>query len=171
MYALTLNILPESHSLRYIKKKISDVCIQRGVMISCLFHTRTSTRLPISGEKCYVSRYGRSSLVDWLLAFTSSIAKIENTILTRALEGGILCPQCFSQISKKTAARRQIWGTCAQLKNTPCLQILTSQVKSSGSQVRSESDVHSGTGFKLAVRAVGTVLVLTFSNFQHEVLE
>ena len=33
--------------------------------------------------------------------------------------------------------------------NTPCMQILTSQVKMSGHQVRSKSDAHSGTGFKL----------------------
>ena len=45
--------------------------------------------------------------------------------------------------------RRQIWGTCAQIKNTRCVQILTSQVKRSGHQVRANSDVHSETSFKL----------------------
>ena len=57
------------------------------------------------------------------------------------------------------------------LKNdTPCVQILTSQVKRSGHQVRPKSDVHSETGFKLEDGAVGTVLVRMFSNFQDEVL-
>ena len=50
------------------------------------------------------------------------------------------------------------------------MQILSSQVKRSGHQVRSKSDVHSGTGFKLEDRAVGTVLVRMFLNFQDEVL-
>ena len=67
--------------------------------------------------------------------------------------------------------RRQIWGTCAQIKNTPCVQILISQFKRSGHQVRSKSAVHSGTGRKLEGRAVGTFLVRMSSNFQDEVLE
>ena len=75
----------------------------------------------------------------------------------------------FSQISQKR--RRQVWGTCAQIKNTLSVQILTSQVKRSDHQVRSKSDVHSGTGFKLEERVVGTVLVRTFSNFQDGVLK
>ena len=80
----------------------------------------------------------------------------------------------FANISNTAAPlplRRQIWVTCAKIKNTPCVQILTSQVKRSGLQVRSKTDVHSGTGFKLEDRAVGTVLVQMFSNFQDEVLK
>ena len=50
----------------------------------------------------------------------------------------------------------------AELKNTHCVQILTSQVKRSGHQVGSKSDVHPGTGFKFEDRAVGTVLVRMF---------
>ena len=42
--------------------------------------------------------------------------------------------------------------------------------QSSGYQVRSKSDVHSGTSFKIEDRAVGTVLVRMFSNFQDEIL-
>ena len=38
-------------------------------------------------------------------------------------------------------------------------------------KVSSKSDVHSGTGFKLGVRAVGTVLVQMFSSFQGKALE
>ena len=77
----------------------------------------------------------------------------------------------FANISKTAALCRQIWGTCPQLNNTPCVQILTSQVKWSGHQVRSKSDLQSGDRFKLEDRAVGTVLVRMFSHFQDEVLE
>ena len=52
---------------------------------------------------------------------------------------------------------------CAKIKHTPCAQILTSQVKSSDRQVRSKSDVHSGTGLKFPDRVVGTVLARMFS--------
>ena len=38
-------------------------------------------------------------------------------------------------------------------------------------QVTSKSDVHTGTGFKLEDRALGTVLVRMFSHFQYEILE
>ena len=51
------------------------------------------------------------------------------------------------------------------------MQIFTSQVKRSGHKVRSKSNVHSGTGCKFEDRAVGTVLVRMFSNFQDDVLE
>ena len=57
------------------------------------------------------------------------------------------------------------------MKNTLRVQIFTSQVKRLGHQVRSNSDVHTVTGFKLEDRIVGTVLVRIFSNFQDEVLE
>ena len=81
-------------------------------------------------------------------------------------------PPVFREhLKNDDAQRRQIWGTCAQIKNTPCMQILTFQVKRSGHQVRSKSNVHSGSGFKLEDRAVGTVLVQIFLNFQDEVLE
>ena len=69
------------------------------------------------------------------------------------------------------AHRHQISGTCPQIKNTHCVQVLTSQVKRSGHQVSSKSDVHSGAGLKIEDRAVGTVLIRIFSNFQDEVLE
>ena len=94
--------------------------------------------------------------------------------LTRALERVYYAPTWFSQISHKTAAcSAAIFEvlTYAQIKNTPCVQILTSQVKRSGHQVRSKSDVHSDPGFKLEGRAVGTALVQMFANFQDEVLE
>ena len=82
-------------------------------------------------------------------------------------------PPVFREYLKNGSVQpHKIWGTCAQLKSTPCVQVLISQVKRSGHQVRSKSDVHSGTGFKLEDRTVGTVLVRMFStNFQDEVLE
>ena len=81
-------------------------------------------------------------------------------------------PAVFREYLKNGGAQRcQIWDNCAQIKNTPCVQILTSQLKRSGHQVRSKSDVHSGTGLKLEDHAVGTVLVRMFLNFQDEVLE
>ena len=57
----------------------------------------------------------------------------------------------------------------AQIKNTPCVQILTSQVKRSGHQVSSKSDVHYGTGIKIKDRAVVTVWIRMFSNIQDEI--
>ena len=84
------------------------------------------------------------------------------TSLTRALEGGghIMTSRFFRKYLKNGGAQyHQLSGTCAQIENTPCVQILTSQVKRSGHQVRSKSDVHSGTGLKLEGRAVDTVLV------------
>ena len=82
-------------------------------------------------------------------------------------------PPVFRQYLRKTAAHSAVKFEvcCAKLKNTPCVQSLTCQVKRSGHQFRSKSDAHSGTGFKLEDRAVGTVLVRMFSNFQGEVLE
>ena len=75
-------------------------------------------------------------------------------------------PPVFREYLKNGGVqRRQIWGTCAQIKNTPCMQILTSQAKRSGHQGRSKSDVHSGTGLKLEDRTVGTAVVRTFFNF------
>ena len=73
-------------------------------------------------------------------------------------------PPVFRKLLKKNggAQRLQIWGTCAQINNTHCVQILTSQIKRSGHQVRSKSDVHSGTGFKLEDRAADTGLVRMF---------
>ena len=80
-------------------------------------------------------------------------------------------PTVLSQMPKNGGTKRhQNLGTCAQINNTPCVQILTSQAKRSGHQIRSKSDVHSGTGFKLEDRAAGTVLVRMFSNYQNEVL-
>ena len=63
--------------------------------------------------------------------------------------------KCFKNDGEQ---RHQAWDICAQIKNTPCVKMLTSQVKRSGHQVRSKSDVHSGTGFKLQDRAVSTGL-------------
>ena len=81
-------------------------------------------------------------------------------------------PLVFREYLKNGSAQhRQIWGTFAQIKNTPSVQILSSQVKRSGHQVRSMSDDHSGTGLNLEHRAVGTVLVRMFSYFQNEVLD
>ena len=54
---------------------------------------------------------------------------------TRALEMGyIMPPTCFREYRKNGggAQRPQIRDTYAQFKNTPCVQILTSQVKWSG---------------------------------------
>ena len=51
--------------------------------------------------------------------------------------------------------------TCFQ----QCIVKVTYQVKGSGHQVKSKSDVHSGTGFELEDRAVSTVLVRMFSTF------
>ena len=51
------------------------------------------------------------------------------------------------------------------------MQILTYQVKRSGHQVWSKSDVQSEIDFKLEDRTVGTVLVRMFSNIHDEVLE
>ena len=77
-------------------------------------------------------------------------------VLARALEVAYYAPTCFSQIYKKDgAARRQIWDTCAQFNNTSCVQMLTSQVKRSGRQVRSKSEMHSVIGFKPEDRSVG----------------
>ena len=73
-------------------------------------------------------------------------------------------------LKQRRSALPNLGYPCAQIKNTPCVQMLTSQVKRSGHQVRSKSDVHSGTAFKLEDRAVGTFLVRMFSNFQDEVL-
>ena len=51
------------------------------------------------------------------------------------------------------------------------MPILTSQVKRLGRQVRSKSDVHFGNALKLEDRAVATVIVRMFSNFQDDELE
>ena len=69
-------------------------------------------------------------------------------------------PPVFREYLKKR--RRQIWGTCIKIKNTPFVQILTSQVKRSGHQVTSKSDVHSGPGFKLEDGAVGSSIPNVF---------
>ena len=75
-------------------------------------------------------------------------------------------PPVFSRISKKNGGeRRQIWGTCAQIKNTPCVQILTSRSK--GQATRSGQSQMCTPG----PASVGTVLVRMFSNFQDDVLE
>ena len=80
--------------------------------------------------------------------------------------GGLLCPPpALREYLKKS------WGYCELINNTPSVQILTSQIKRSGNQVRSKSDVPSGTDLKPEDRAVSTVLVRMFSNFQDEVLE
>ena len=68
---------------------------------------------------------------------TSSECKLRTLCLTRALESQNLPspPVFFSRITQKR--RRQIWSTCPQIINTSCVQILTSMVKRSGHQVRS----------------------------------
>ena len=62
-----------------------------------------------------------------------------------------MSPPIFRNYLKNgDAQRQQIWVNCAKIKNTPFLSTLTSR----------------GAGFKLKDRAVGTVLVRMFSNFQ-----
>ena len=79
-------------------------------------------------------------------------------------------PTVFQKCLKNSGAqRRQSLGACAENKKTSCVQTFTSQLQRSGHQVRSKSDVHSGTGFKIKDRAVGIVLVRKFSNFQDEI--
>ena len=60
-------------------------------------------------------------------------------VLARALREHIMPPPhlFFANISKNGGAqRRQILVSCAQLKNTPNMQMFISQVKMSGHQVR-----------------------------------
>ena len=67
--------------------------------------------------------------------------------------------------------RRQISDTCAQIQNTSFvhnLHILDQKVRPSG-QVKVRFALR--TGVKFEDRAVGTVLVRMFSNFQDEILE
>ena len=60
-------------------------------------------------------------------------------------------------------------GARTNQQYTLCVNFDLNQVKRSGHQVRSKSDVHAGTGFMLEDRVVGAVLVRMFSNFQDEV--
>ena len=83
--------------------------------------------------------------------------------LTRALEGAYYAPPVFRKYLKNDGLQRcQIWGTCAPIKNTPCVQILTSQVKRSCHQVRSKSDMHSGTG------PASNLKIVLWAQFQSE---
>ena len=58
-----------------------------------------------------------------------------NGSLTRALEGGMLSPTVFRKYLKNGGAQ-QSCSTCAQIKNTHCVQFFTFHVKKSGHQVR-----------------------------------
>ena len=81
---------------------------------------------------------------------------------------------CFREYLKNSARSAAKFEVPAQnLKihrecNFVCVQILTSQVKKSAHQVRSKSGAQLGTNFKLEDRALGTVLVWMFSNFQNK---
>ena len=119
----------------------------------------------------FFSNFWQKVLEQYGLAPWCSILICNITYLTRALEGAgaFYSPHHLffrKYLKNGVAQRRQIWTTCAQIKNTSCVQILISQVKRSGHQVKSKSDLRSGTGFKIKDGAVGKVLVQMFSNFQ-----
>ena len=86
-------------------------------------------------------------------------------VLTRALEGGSFCPpHMFFANNVKTAAR-----SLAHLR-TIQEHTLCANFDFLGLKVRSKSDAHLATGFKLQLHAVGTIVVRIISNFEDEIL-